>query len=400
MADEEVQGWLRDYERRVQEAADQPITAGNVSRHVEAKMRAMQLLRHLHPAAPPHQRRAELQKGLDVLQAGHRQAGEGAAVQVRDDDMTPERRDLTQSGRQWLVPDMSDAQQLRFVLAPPNRALNEMYRQDVGAARGRRQAGAPPVVDALPDDNALHWAMSKAVVQKGATMRDWIAYALRVQVLLMKRFDLVEWVPYTQAIDRALWRQARVVLRCRRVEALDGVEMEDKKASMDFEEWSSTDCITNQRPLVHHQLQPPLNTDEQRKHALVKPHTHTHHSSHPSSLTTATHPCSPALSLCVSAAAVVHRRRTRPLRLRRGGGAGTGQGACTASCSGLGLVLLPLLPSSPVSTQTEAGRADNGGLQSRLPSLSSHVSLASCFYHVAHTTAICYVWPFAYRQSP
>ena len=271
MADPEVQGWLHAYEQRAQEAADHPITAGNVSRHVEAKMRAMHLLRSLPYPAPPEQRRVEIQRGLDALEANQRQAGEHRPVVEDDDGLTPERRDLLPSGRQWLVPDMSEAHQLRFVVAPPNYALNEVYNQSAGRASPPKR-DSPVVEEASADTNSLHWAMSKAVVQEGATMRDWIAYALRLQVLVLKRFELVQWLPYTLTIDPALWRQARVVLRCRRVEALDGVEVEEKRRTMGGEQWTSTAGIRNERPLVHHHLQPPLNVDDQRKHALVSHH--------------------------------------------------------------------------------------------------------------------------------
>ena len=268
IADKEVQGWLSGYEERMKEAKDNPITAGNISRHVEAKLRSIGLIRHLAPTSPPDLRRAEIGHALSALEVSRRQSSDPTEVGDEDDGLAPERRELVQRGRQWLVPDMREYRDIRFIVAPQNAQLNEKYRvKRSGAAQRKRAVGQKEVKEDMQGEDMLHWAMSKAVVQESASLRDWIAYVLRLQVVVMRLYDLVSWTPYTDCIDSTLWRQSRVVLRCRRIETLVGEDMERKTQQLGKKEF--TNGLVNRLPLVHHHLQPRLNMDEQRKHALV-----------------------------------------------------------------------------------------------------------------------------------
>ena len=259
LQDPQARAWLAEHQRRVEQAAELPVTAGNVSRHLERRLHEMNVIRRLAPDASPQQRRAELQRGLDIVDAGRRQTT-AASVTTEEDGAKDERRGLERSGRQWVVPDMNAAHQLRFVMAPANDALNERYGRSA-----RRPLPLPPN---RPEDDALQWAMSAAVVHDSASIRDWIAYALRLQLLVLARTELLPWKPYTDPVDATLWHQARVVLRCSRIEALEGEDVEEKRTQLG-DSWPGTDGLHDERPLVYHRSQPKLSVDEQRKHALL-----------------------------------------------------------------------------------------------------------------------------------
>jgi len=106
----------------------------------------------------------------------------------------------------------------------------------------------------------------------------------------MKRDKLLEWPPYTNAIDAALWRQARVILRCTQVEALEGSDLttittnsnsqqrqpdtSDKQPSigellLSASTTRSKAVVIDDLPLVHHTGQQPFSETEKKKHQLL-----------------------------------------------------------------------------------------------------------------------------------
>ena len=282
MADGEMQRLLVDYDKKVAESQQTPITAGNIQRHMQAKLERMGLLRQQLTAssstasttAPLHNQ-AEVEAALDLIAtAGRDDKQRDVPHPTRDPaaEMTAERVELQFEpiNRSWLVPDMSSVHQLRFVVAPSNTQLNHIYHSNSDfTPRTSPQAAdkvVPPLVDNTAADDVMEWLLSKGKEQSGAALRDWIAFVLRMQITVLRRVELAEWRPYTNCIDGQLWRQARVVLRCTTIDALEGVDMDGKTtAPTDAEVAGVRDGL----PLVYHEKQPVMEREEQRKWSLL-----------------------------------------------------------------------------------------------------------------------------------
>ena len=283
MADGEMQQLLTEYDQRVAESAQTPITAGNIQRHLQAKLERMGLLRQqltssvaspVSTTAPLHEP-SEMSHALDLLATANRDDAQRDVVHPSVDppsEMNAERVELQfePSNRSWLVPDMSAVHQLRFVVAPPNKELNHVYHSNsTYTPRVSPQAPdrvVPPLAESTPADDVMNWVMSKGVEQQGAALRDWIAFVLRMQVVVLRRVELAGWRPYTNAIDAQLWRQARVVLRCATVDALEGVDMDGKATAPRV---AGSGGVRDGLPLVYHEKQRAMDGEEQRKWALL-----------------------------------------------------------------------------------------------------------------------------------
>ena len=278
MQDEELQRLLAAYDKRLQDGRQQPVTAGNVGRFMQRKLQAMGVMRQLGRQTSPQRRREELQRALDLLHttgvahdppasASLQPAADSRVLTEQWAQLTGERAGLLHEGRQWVVPDMTAVHELRFILAPPNPELNAAYHQHLRDAPQASQRSRP-----LPEnsagDNSLQWAMSHAVAQEGAALRDWIAYCLRLQVLLMHRSELLPWIPYTNCIDAALWRQARVVLRCHSLQQLEGEDIDSRRDEAQ-QRLAARDGLRDGRPLVYHDREAALSEDDCSRHSLL-----------------------------------------------------------------------------------------------------------------------------------
>ena len=282
MADGEMQQLVADYDKRVAENQQTPITAGNIQRHMQAKMERMGLLRQQLTAsssaasttAPLHSQ-SEVEAALDLIATAKRDDKQRDVPHPSWDphaEMTAERVELQfePNNRSWLVPDMSSVHQLRFVLAPPNPQLNHVYHSNASfTPRTSPQSSdkvVPPLVDNTAADDVMEWVLSKGKEQSGAALRDWIAFVLRMQIMVLRRVELAEWRPYTNSIDAQLWRQARVVLRCTTIDALEGVDMDGKKTAPTEADVAG---VRDGLPMVYHEKQPAMGHEEQRKWSLL-----------------------------------------------------------------------------------------------------------------------------------
>ena len=283
MADAEMQQLLADYDKRVAEAQEAPITAGNIQRHIQAKLERMGLLRERITAPSsnpsttvPLHGQAEVEAALDLLAtANHDNKQRDGPHTVWDPhaEMTPERVELQfeLNNRSWLVPDMSAVHQLRFIVAPPNPQLNHLYHSNTGfTPRPSPKAPdtfIPPLATNTAADDVMEWLLSKGREQSGAALRDWIAFVLRMQIVVLRRVELAEWRPYTNCIDRQLWRQARVILRSATIDALEGSDMDGK--STPPTEAAEVAGVRDGLPLVYHEKQPQMGREDQRKWSML-----------------------------------------------------------------------------------------------------------------------------------
>ena len=283
MADGAMQQLVADYDKRVADSQQAPITAGNIQRHMQAKLERMGLLRQQLVSTPtsaasttaPLHSQAEVESALDLIATANRDDKQrDVPHQVWDQhaEMTAERVDLQfeLANRSWLVPDMSAVHQLRFVVGPSNSQLNHVYHSNAAfTPRVSPQAAdkiVPPLVDNTAADDVMEWLLSKGKEQPGATLRDWLAFVLRMQIAVLRRVELAEWRPYTNCIDAQLWRQARVILRCTTIDALEGEDMDGKSTAATETDGAG---LRDGLPLVYHEKQPVMGREEQRKWSLL-----------------------------------------------------------------------------------------------------------------------------------
>ena len=285
MDDAETKQLLTDYDKRFADSQQSPITAGNIQRHMQTKLEQMGTLRQRFttassPAAyynTPLHTQSEVESALDLVAAANhankQRIDVASPYREANSEMTSERAGLQfePNNRSWLVPDMSTVHQLRFVLPPPNAQLNHLYHSNSAyVAQPSPRDGSKvvaPLVDSSGDDDVMEWLLSKCVEQSGAGLRDWIACVLRMQIVVLRRVVLAQWRPYTNCIDSQLWRQARVILRCATVDALEGVDMDGKPIAEAAVEDAA--AIRDGLPLVYHEKQAVMGREDQRKWTML-----------------------------------------------------------------------------------------------------------------------------------